>query len=190
MKKITKSFVLLFIVGITAFTSPLIAQSEILDIKESTIIWKGKKVLSSHSGTINLKEGYFEMEGDTLIGGKFIVDMTSIIVTDMEEKSKLKLEGHLKSDDFFGVIDYPTAILVINNATKNMDEYSVHGDITIKGVTENIDFSLTIVNHQATTYLKIDRSKFGIKYGSGSFFDDLGNKTISDIFELDIIFKF
>ena len=170
-----------------AFTTPI---KKNIDITESYITWTGKKILGSHTGTINLKEGYLEMEGDILTGGMFVVDMTSITVTGMEGKSKDKLEGHLKSDDFFGVKSYPIATLLINKATKKGNTYEVSGDITIKGTTHPITFELEMGTTAATANLKIDRTKFGLRYGSGSFSDDLGDKAISDKFTLDVNLKF
>ncbi len=188
MKTVIKSVLILAVaVGTVAFTTPM---KEKIEIKESTIKWKGKKVLGSHNGTIDLQSGYFEMEGDQLVGGKFVVDMTSISNEDLTGDNRAKLEGHLKSDDFFGVSDHPTATLVINSATKNADGYMVNGDITIKGTMLPITFDMDMANGMATTGLKIDRTKFGVRYGSGSFFDNLGDNTISDNFELDIILKY
>ena len=188
MNKIVNTILLVTIVFATfAFTTPIKKQ---IDIKESSIIWKGKKVVgSSHNGTIDLKEGFFEYEDDAMIGGHFIVDMTSITANDMEEKYKLKLEGHLKSDDFFGVENYPTATLKITKVSKSSDKYEITGDLAIKGITDSITFDLYMNNNTSTAHIEIDRSKFNVRYGSGSFFDNLGDKTISDIIELDITLK-
>jgi len=183
-----KSIVLVAVVlTATAFTSPI---NKIVNVNESKINWKGKKILGSHTGTINFVEGHLEMNNDELVGGKFVVDMTSITVTDLEGGSKQKLEGHLKSDDFFGIANHPTSILVINSATKDGNTYDVVGDLTIKGTTEPIKFELEMGDSAAITSLKIDRTKYGIRYGSGSFSDDLGDKAISDKFSLDITLKF
>lgn len=188
MKTIFKSVLILTVaIGATAFTSTM---KKTINVETSTIIWTGKKVLGSHTGTIQLSEGYLEMDGENLTGGMFVVDMTSINVTDLKGESKGKLEGHLKSDDFFGIEKFPTATLVINNATKNADGYIVKGDITIKGTTLPIEFDLDMGEDFAATSLKIDRTKFGVRYGSGSFFDNLGDNTISDNFELDVTLKF
>lgn len=187
-KTIFKSVLILAVAaGSAAFTSTM---EKKIDITESTIEWKGKKVLGSHNGTINLKDGHLEMEGDQLTGGQFTVDMTSITVTDLSGEDKGKLEGHLKSDDFFGVNNYPTSTLVIDSASKNGNIYSVKGTITIKGTTEPVAFDLVMGESAATANLKIDRTKFGVRYGSGSFFDNLGDNTISDTFTLDVNLKF
>jgi polyisoprenoid-binding protein YceI len=188
MKNVVKTLILAtVVVAGLAFTNTVIKQ---IDITESTITWVGKKVTGQHNGSINLQKGYLEMKGDNLVGGEFTIDMTSITVLDLKEgKGKEKLEGHLKSDDFFGVATYPTAKLVITNASGNDGNYSVTGDLTIKATTLPITFDLMVNGNTATTKLTIDRSKYDVRYGSGSFFDNLGDKTIYDDFELDITLK-
>lgn len=183
-----KSLVLASIVLVTsAFSSGTLEKKE---VKESKIIWKGTKILGSHTGTVDLKEGYLELDGDNLIGGEFIVDMTSIVDTDLSGGSKEKLEGHLKSEDFFGVEKFPTAKLTIKSATKKGNTYTVTSDLTIKGITEPLIFELAMGSTGARALVIIDRTKYNIKYKSGSFFDSLGDGAISDDFELDIMMKF
>lgn len=188
MKTTIKSVLILAVAVSTASFTNLMKKQ--IKTSESTIKWTGKKVLGKHYGTIDFKEGYLEMDGENLTGGKFIVDMTSILVTDLEGDSKAQLEGHLNSDDFFGVDTYPTATLEILKASKTNTGYNVSADLTIKGKTEPVNFDLAIDGNTATTTLKIDRTKYGVRYGSGSFFDNLGDNTISDNFDLDIILKF
>jgi len=114
--------------------------------------------------------------------------MTSITNTDLTDESyNQKLVGHLKSDDFFGVAKFPTANLKITKAAKfSNGKALVTGDITIKGKTEPITFEIVKSGSSYTAKLEIDRSKHNIKYGSTSFFDELGDKAIDDIFTLDI----
>ena len=188
MKKTVKTVLILAIATTaSAFTNSV---KERIEVKESTINWLGKKVTGKHNGIITLKEGYLEMDGDNILGGKFVIDMTSITVLDLKGDMKGKLESHLKSDDFFGVADHPTATLVVNNAKKNGSIYTVNGNITIKGITQPISFDLNKDGNTATTTVTIDRSKFNVRYGSGSFFDNLGDKTIYDDFQLDVTLNF
>jgi polyisoprenoid-binding protein YceI len=188
MKKVVNSVLILAVAfGAMAFTTPI---KKKINAAQSSIEWKGEKVTGSHNGTIKLKEGYLEMDGDALTGGMFVVDMTTIEVTDLEGNSKGKLEGHLRSDDFFGIKNHPTATLVVTSATPAKNGYKVEGKITIKGTTEPITFNLVKNGDTATAKLVIDRTKFGIRYGSGSFFDNLGDKTIYDDFELDVKLAF
>ncbi len=188
MKTTVKSIILLSVVTTsTAFTD---ATVKTIDVASSSIEWKGKKVLGSHTGTIKIQEGYLSMDGDKLVGGKVVVDMSSIKVTDLQGESKEKLEGHLKSDDFFGIENHPTSVLNIKGSKKTESGYLVNGTITIKGITELITFNLEMKENKAIAHVKIDRTKFNVRFGSGSFFDNLGDNTISDNFELDVELAF
>ena len=160
-----------------------------VNITSSNIHWKGKKPLGSHEGTIALKEGYFEMENDEITGGKFVIDMDSMSSTDLEGETKGQLEGHLKSDDFFGVENHPTATLDITEAKKTASGYDMVGDLTIKGTTKPVNFDMKVDGNTATTAIKVDRSQFNIRFGSKSFFKNLGDKFVNDNFELDITLK-
>ena len=118
------------------------------------------------------------------------MDMTSINTTDLEGDYKNKLDGHLKADDFFGVKNHQKATLVFTSVTKNETNYAVVGDLTIKGITNKITFDLTVSDNTATTTFQVDRTKFGIKYGSASFFDGLKDKAIYNEFDLKVSLKF
>ena len=162
-----------------------------VNIKESKITWIGKKVTGAHNGSIQLKSGHLNLENDKIIGGEFVMDMSSITVEDLKGENKEKLEGHLKSDDFFGIEKHPTAKLVITDASKkDGNKYDITGDLTIKEKTHPISFEMDYNGDSASTQLSIDRSKFDVRYGSGSFFDNLGDKTIYDNFDLDVKLKF
>ena len=126
------------------------------------------------------------MEGDQLTGGEFTIDMTSINTTDLEGDYKGKLDGHLKSDDFFGVANHPTAKLVITKTTrfeKNSKSFTTEGNLTIKGITEPVTFVVTIYADKAVATLKIDRTKFDVKYGSG-IIGTAKDKLIYDEFDI------
>jgi len=185
-----KSIALALVVVLT--TLSVTAQTKKVDASKSSINWTGKKVTGEHEGTINLKDGALVFKGKTLVGGTFNVDMTSIIATDLKAgQGKEKLEGHLKADDFFGTDKFATANLVFKKiVAKAPNVYVVTGDLTIKGITKPVTFDLTTTANTATTNVKIDRTKYDIKYGSGSFFDSLGDKAINDNFDLAIILKF
>lgn len=162
-----------------------------VDATASKVEWVGKKVTGQHNGLISLKESSLDFEDGKLVSGSFAIDMTSLVCNDLKDESKAKLEGHLKSDDFFGVEKFPTSVFTITKAIpQGAGKYKVVGDVTIKGITEEIQFSVDLIEKDGkaigTANIVIDRSKFNIKYGSGSFFDDLGDKTIYDDFELTV----
>lgn len=165
------------------------AQTAIIDASKSSIHWVGKKITGEHEGSIKFKDGYLVFKDKKLTGGSFTANMTSLTNTDQTGSSKQKLEGHLKSEDFFNTVNFTTSTLVFKNiASKGNNIYLVTADLTIKGITNSIQFDF-IVNDQnkATATLNVNRTKYDIKYGSGSYFDDLGDKTIYDNFELNIV---
>lgn len=160
-----------------------------IDTQKSTINWVGKKVTGQHSGTINFAEGTIVVNGKSIRGGSFTVDMTSINTTDLQAgQGKEKLDGHLKADDFFGVEKYKTAKLEIKLISDNGDgTFNVTANLTIKDQTNPVNFVLKSTGkNSASATVKVDRTKFGIKYGSGSFFEGLGDKAIDNEFELNV----
>lgn len=177
----------LVLITILAFTSSItLAQKKTIKTSDSKIEWIGKKVTGSHQGTLNFKDGFLTFDNGRIAAGEFTVDMNSLAVTDLEGKGKANLEGHLKSDDFFGVANHATAKLVIKSTNKFDNKYSVKADLTIKGQTHPVAFDFIIDGNKATTTVKVDRTKYGIRYGSGSFFDNLGDKAIDNEFELKV----
>ncbi len=190
MKKLIQSVLVLAVVAATsAFNTPV--EEKTINTEASTVTWKGYKVTGSHEGTITLKEGKLEFDGDQLTGGHFVADMTSLISTDLTGEYKGKLEGHLKSDDFFGVEKFPTATLEITGVeSSSKNAYTVTADLTVKGQTHPVTFEMSVYGSKATANVKIDRTKYDIRYGSGSFFDDLGDKTIYDEFDLVVDLQF
>jgi polyisoprenoid-binding protein YceI len=183
----TIAIALLVAFGTTVTT----AQTKKIDTEKSTINWVGKKVTGEHSGTVNFKEGMLIFKNGKVAGGNFTVDMASLVSTDLSGEWKGKLEGHLKSEDFFGTEKNPTSTLKFTKiAAKANGVYTVTADLTIKGITNPITFDLVTKGNTATTTLKINRTKYGIKYGSGSFFDNLGDKTINDDFDLTVALQY
>ena len=176
-----------------SFTDVPVVKSLKANLENSIINWKGYKVTGSHEGTLKLKDGELTYTEEVLTGGFFVVDMTSITSTDLEAgKGKEKLEGHLKSADFFGVEKYPMARFDITKVvSRGMEgDYRVSGNLTIKEATNPIKFNATVKKDMkgaiATAAIKIDRTDFDVRYGSGSFFDNLGDKTIYDEFDLNL----
>ena len=123
-----------------------------------------------------------------IVSGEFNIDMNSINCKDLTDESwNQKLVGHLKSDDFFGVAKFPTAKLVINESQAfNKDEAVVTGKLTIKGITHPLTFTAKRNGNTYESTITIDRSKYDIRYGSGKFFDNLGDNMIYDEFTLEV----
>ncbi|PPK92379.1 polyisoprenoid-binding protein YceI [Nonlabens xylanidelens] len=178
------------ILAVVAGTSLITKEVKTVNVETSTAVWTGKKFAGSHSGTIDLKSGQLEFNNKQLTGGEFIIDMSSIEVTDLSGGTKAKFEGHLKSDDFFSTATHETATLKITKVDNTSSPYKVSANLTVKGITNPITFDLTTTEDTATTQIVIDRSKYDVKYGSKSFFSGLGDNFIYDNFEVDITLKY
>ncbi|WP_304064328.1 YceI family protein [Pedobacter glucosidilyticus] len=163
-----------------------------VDTQKSKIEWIGKKVTGEHRGEIKLSSGVLNYNGNALSGGNFIINMNSMTVTDLEGEMNAKLLGHLKADDFFGVDKYSQSKFTITKVTPvSSGKVNITGNLTIKGITQPITFpaAVSIKNGVLVAVaqgVKVDRTKYDIKYGSKSFFDSLGDKAINDDFELNI----
>ena len=158
-----------------------------VDAASSSVAWYGEKAAYGHNGTIDVQEGRFEVVDGKVVGGFFIIDMTTIKDLDIDDAEKNgKLVGHLSSDDFFNVEMYPSASLVITKAASlEGSTYMVSGNLTIRDKTQQVTFPATIdvaddgVTAEAT--FAIDRSKFDVKYNSGTLIVDLAaDQVISD----------
>ncbi len=188
MKNLGLLLMLFAFVGFSAFTNPVETKS--VDTVKSQVSWKGYKVTGEHAGTIDIKSGNLEFDNGNLVGGNFVIDMPTIKVTDLSGGMATKLEGHLKSPDFFGVENYPEASFKITKVVSRgtPGAYKVIGNLTIKETTKEIKFFTNVSpdGSAATAEIKVDRSDFDVRYGSGSFFDNLGDKTIYDEFDLTV----
>lgn len=190
LSNLISAFALFLAIGLISFTKPI--EGVIVDVTNSVVNWKGYKVTGSHEGTIGLKSGELTYAEDVLTGGNFTIDMTSLSCSDLEGEYKGKLEGHLQSPDFFNVAEFPAATFNITKvaAKGTPGDYKVTGDLTIKGITKSIKFYAHVESTDSgkvyTSDITIDRTEFDVRYGSGSFFDSLGDKTIYDEFELNV----
>ncbi len=162
-----------------------------VDTKGSTLEWVAKKVTGQHSGTITFGESVLKVEKQKITGGKLTVDMNTIVNTDLTDAGyNQKLIGHLRSDDFFGVAKFPVSTLALKKVEfKSGTVYHFAADLTIKGITSPVEFDAEVTEAAgqltATGMMTVNRTKFGIKYGSGSFFEGLGDKMIYDDFTLN-----
>jgi polyisoprenoid-binding protein YceI len=185
----TRTYLVAAILTLTSFG--LFAQKAAVNVEKSTVHWLGKKIGGQHDGFIKLKSGTLVLKNNKLVSGNFVIDMTTITNTDLaDEGYKQKLVGHLKSDDFFGVDKFPTATLIVTSSTTFVNgKATLTGVLTIKGKKETITFDVVKTGNTYTAKIDVDRSKFDIKYGSTSFFDNLGDKAIDNIFTLDIVLE-
>lgn len=179
------------IAGLVFTTSVLIAQSYTFNKENSKLKWEGKKVGGSHDGIIYLKSGTLKMNKSKIKSGKFVIDMKSMVNKDISnEKYRAKLENHLKSDDFFSVDEFPEAVLEITEESKFKDNKAhVHANLTIKGITKPVHFNVMKEDNMLKSKITVDRSKYNVKYGSKSFFKNLGDKLIYDDFTIEVHLK-
>ena len=161
----------------------------------STLGWEGKAVTHGHNGTMQFQSGELLVKGNAVVGGTVTVDMKTMKATDIKDaESQGKFVGHMSSDDFFGAEKFPTStfkivsVTPIKGAAQTGDNATITGDMTIKGVTQRLSFPAKVGVKDgvaaATGKLTIDRTKFGLKYGSKSFFESIGDKAIYDNFDL------
>jgi polyisoprenoid-binding protein YceI len=161
----------------------------VIDSDSSLVFWKGTKPTGDiHVGTVNIKEGTLYIDNGNVKGGKFVMEMSSILVTDedMSEKGKRKLKKHLTNEDFFDTDNYPEAKLEITSSTSD----SLKANLEIKNITKSITipYSLKKVNGKITanSSFSIDRTLWGITYKSGNFFSNLANRLIDDAIQFEI----
>jgi polyisoprenoid-binding protein YceI len=156
----------------------------------STVNWTGKKVLGLHTGSINVEGGSIELEDNKITGGEIIIDMTSISITDIDDsKTNQDFKDHLFNDDFFAVDKFPTSQLIIKEGIAlSNNQYQLNGVLTVKDISHPVSFSATVEVFTDTLHslgeIVIDRTLYNIRYGSGKFIDNLGDKLIYDDFVL------
>lgn len=167
------------------------------DTTASVGTWTGTKTLIKDyedTGTINIKSGFATFDKGILTGGEVVFDMDSIATTSTgrgsDAETNSKQASHMKSADFFDTATYPEAKFVMKSDGGGAGQsYLITGDLTIKGVTNTIEFPVNVdeANGVATITgaVSLDRTLWGIKYGSGKFFPDLGDKVIGDTFTLE-----
>ena len=157
---------------------------------KSLINWTGKKITGFHTGTINLVGGDLEVENGKIVSGSFDIDIHSIVISDIEDpKTNAQFSGHLFSDDFFAVDKFPSANFTIINTTPLGENIcKIDGLLTIKGITHSLSFEANIDVKEnivsASGEITVDRTKYGMKFGSGNFFRGLGDNLIYNDFTL------
>jgi len=179
----------------TSIPSLLIANDTLyVNVDKSRIHWTGKKVTGEHSGTVDISSSFIVMERDSIIGGEFIIDMSTIKNTDIESPEwQRKLELHLMNEDFFYVDSFPFVILNIKNHQFIQSEESekidqIFAELTIRGITHAIQFPFQLSQQNsiffAEGFFDINRTLFNIQYNSGTFFENLGDRMIYDDFTI------
>jgi polyisoprenoid-binding protein YceI len=185
-----KTSFIIMVVMFLGFSVIVNATEYVVDKTTSKVKWEAKKVTGKHNGSISFGNGSVSVTDNKISGGSFVIDMKTIADEDItDEGMKSKLMGHLSSDDFFSVVKFPESNMAIKKVTLvSGEEYRFIADLTIKGITNPVEFNAKVsVNGDklnAEGIITVNRTLFGIKYGSGNFFQGLGDKVIYDDFTL------
>jgi len=163
---------------------------------ESSIEWTGFKPTGKHNGTINVESGVLTVNNGKIESGSFLIDLKSIVALDIpaDDEKNAKLVGHLKSPDFFDVEKFPSAAFEVTGFEEKEGKTMLSGNLTLKEKKNNVTFPVTVTSEGesftiTSEVFTIDRSKWDVKYGSKSFFDNLGDKFINDDIDLKINLK-
>ena len=162
-----------------------------VDKVNSNVQWIGRKLTGEHSGRVKVAGGFIVKSGGILKNGEILMNMQSITVDDIENpKWNQNLVDHLKDDDFFNTEKFPTAKFVFDKFKGKGADTHVSGVMTIRDKSVPITLILNVVIDKDSSYttgtINIDRSLFDVKYGSSSFFENLGDKMILDDFTLNL----
>lgn len=190
MKKSILTLALTLVFSASAIANFIDGDKKQVNAEKSNVTWKAYKFTGSHTGTIGIKSGMLEFDGDKLTGGEFVVDMATIITTDLQGGGKAKLEGHLNSGDFFDTANHATSTLTFTSVkASGKNSYEVVGDLTIKGITKAVTFDVSVYGSKATATLKVDRTEYDVKYGS-TLVGAAADKAIYDEFDLVVDLEF
>lgn len=189
--KFVKLFVIVLL-ATTVFAAPKPISLKV-NAAESKVEWFASKVTGKHNGTVGVKSGTLDFDGEKLKAAKIEIDMTTMAVTDLQGEWGGKLLGHLKSDDFFSVEKFNTSTLIVKKAEVIAPgKYNIVADLTIKGIVKEVIFDANINQAAGTAIaeIKLNRTDFDIKYGSTKFFPNIGDKAIHDEFTLKVALAF
>jgi polyisoprenoid-binding protein YceI len=178
-----------FTLGLIMAFGMMQAQSLSVNTEQSNIRWYGEELTGkTHFGNLKFKKANLDLQDGIITGGSFTVDMNSLSVEDLSGGGKTRLEGHLRSDDFFSVEKHNEALLKITQKGKvTGDGQTLYSDLTIKGKKHPVEFTITFGdNNTAKAQLTFDRSIYDVRFRSGSFFENLGDKLILDDIRMEV----
>ena len=180
----------------TSLPKPTLSLSSgdyVMDNDNSSIKWTGRELSTkSHYGSLQMKNGSLTVNPDGTVNGIIKIDMTTIDCEDLQGRSKASLERHLRSDDFFSVESHPIATLTFKSegGVGAGNKLAFNGDLEIKGISHPISFESEVKNVDpkvsALVNMTFDRSKYNVRFRSGTFFQNLGDKLIYDDIEISV----
>lgn len=172
-------------------------------LEQSMVEWIGTKPTGQHNGTVMLSDGELRIADNSIVGGMFTINLNSIQVLDLTDpEMNGRLLGHLKSADFFEVETYPVAEFeivtvdakgdaTVQSETGVVPTHTIAGNLTMKGITKSVSFDAVIemstdrITAKTVRFL-IDRTDWGVNYGSNKIFDNLKDNFIHDDMALNI----
>lgn len=169
-----------------------------IDSAASRLEWTGRNLNGRHNGTISVSGGEVEVKNGGLAGGSVTLDMRSIADLDLKDEGYNRmLVSHLKSDDFFDVDTYPSAIYAISGSellpetSSSSLIYRVTGTLELKGVRKDLPLMAEVVPQpddqlKARVLCDLDRTRWGVLYGSGRFFEKLGMHLVNEIVTVEL----
>lgn len=163
-----------------------------VNTEKTQLRWFASKVTGKHEGSVKLVSGNLITDGKVLTGGNFEIDMNSITCTDLTDAAtNSSFINHMKSDDFFSVAKHKTSRFEIVKVTpKGGENVEITGNMIIKGISQEITFPATVSmkgkTATARARITLDRTRWDIRFRSGKFFQDLGDKLIEDDFILEL----
>ena len=180
----------------TSLPKPTLSLSSgdyVMDNDNSSIKWTGRELSTkSHYGSLQMKNGSLTVNTDGTVNGIIKIDMTTIDCEDLQGRSKASLERHLRSDDFFSVESHPIATLTFKSEGDigAGNKLAFNGDLEIKGISHPISFESELKSVDpkvsALVDMTFDRSKYNVRFRSGTFFQNLGDKLIYDDIEISV----
>jgi polyisoprenoid-binding protein YceI len=167
-----------------------------VDPEASTVEWIGRNIGGRHFGTVRVLSGRFTIRNGLPAAGSFELDMDSFEVADLEDEMAELLIAHLKSDDFFASAEHPTAryeitgLEAVPDARPGAPNCTVSGRLTMRGVTEDLSFPAVVAAKADAlaldAHFDLDRTRWGVNYGSGKLYEDLGMHLVNDDVSLQV----
>jgi rhodanese-related sulfurtransferase len=168
-----------------------------VDTDQSVIEWCGRNPNNKHFGTVGIKRGEIEVNAFVL-SGVFDIDMDSIDNMNLKgDELHPVLTSHLKSDDFFFVKIFPSAVLTIKEGLPiktpflSIPNYELNATLDLRGVKADLAFQATVTKTEgggmaAEAHFDIDRTRWGAVYGSARFFENLGMHLVFDLISFQV----
>lgn len=162
-----------------------------MNVDQSLIQWQGSKATMAESGTVPFRSCTFQIQNSQLISGSVVVEMNAIQATSVEGLAARNLSKHLRSEDFFNVSEFPTAAFIFERGrTDGRGNLLLQGKLNIKGISKPASAVLSFGSSDpvvASVNMVFNRADFDVRFGSGSFFDNLGDDLISDEVNLKMV---